>query len=122
MLPRASWRDERARYVRPTTCPNSRSDVNAARRAAAQRSIGSPARPGSHVASWTDPCLHSSHVQRRHTPASGLDSSERDAHCDRAQTSAAIMVDDCGGLGGMHGALFGFMVCSAALACCPTPT
>ena len=31
MLPRAAWRDGRARYVRPTTRPNSRSDVNAAR-------------------------------------------------------------------------------------------
>ena len=44
---------------------------------AAQRSGGSPARPGSHVAQWTDTSLRSAHVQPRRPDAAGVDSSER---------------------------------------------
>src|SRR4029077_1177621 len=68
MLPRAAWRDGRARYVRPTTRPNS---------------CGAPAAPQHALArTWrrgqTHPCTPLTyHGQRRGTAASGVDSSER---------------------------------------------
>src|SRR5215813_688363 len=77
MLPHAAWGDGRARCARPTTRPNSRNALNAARISAAKSSGGSPACTGSHVTTWIDASLHSSHVQRRRTDASGVDSSER---------------------------------------------